>query len=156
MWIALVASLGLNLLVVGIVAGVGYSARHAGGMRGSDLGPAMLRYSAGLPAERRAQVRAGLEAERDKIKPLRDEVRQARREAGEALMREPFEPARFRAAQARLMEAETNLRRVGLDVFTDMASKLTGEERRELAAMLARRRGGHGPHERGNEAASRR
>jgi Spy/CpxP family protein refolding chaperone len=82
-----------------------------------------------LPPERRREVWSAVEADRAAIRPLRQVVRDAREEARKALLVEPFDAARYAAAQKRLFDAEQEMRLRGLDVIQAIAQRLTPAER---------------------------
>lgn len=140
MWIALTASLAVNLLVVGVVVGAGFTRPLSGGPAGWSLGFNLVRYSMSHSAETKAETRRILAAERPRIQALRREAREARRAAGEALAANPFDPVRFREAQGRVIDVERRLGEQSLDGLVAIASKLTAEQRQEFVNSHAMRR----------------
>ena len=131
MWVALVASLALNLLVVGVVIGAGMFRRHFDGTTASAIGPGLVRF--GLSnTESRAETRRILMSERERILPLRRELRDARRGVVDALLAEPFDPAKFRAAQATVVALERRLGEESLDAVTAVAGTLNADQRKEF------------------------
>lgn len=130
---ALIASLALNLLVIGAVAGTMYSFRkhHPRPPGGEDFG--MMGLTRVLPEERRKEVRKALRADRERLRPLMEEVRVARRAAADKLALEPFDRAGLEAAIAAVGEKERAVRDAAVATFLGHAEKLTGEERAKLA-----------------------
>ena len=138
---ALVASLAFNLLIVGVMAGKALHGRHGDPMAGAGGGMNLLAFARQLPLERRKEVWSVVGTDWETLRPLRAEVRQARSSAREALLAEPFDPARFTEAQTRLLEAEVKARTAMQRLFSAVAGKLSHEERQ----MFARRMGPEGP-----------
>ena len=107
MVIALFTSLALNLVIAG--ATVGFVWRHSGGVSDAQvahLPPNLLSYASTLPAARQKELSERTEAQRQNVRPLRRQLREAREEAVAALVAEPFDRARFQATQAALLVAD--------------------------------------------------
>lgn len=131
---ALIASLALNLLIVGAVAGTMYGFRKHHprfAERGEDFG--MMGLTRVLPDERRKEMRKLLRADRASLRPLMEEVRNARREAAGKLGAEPFDRAALEAAITNVAEKERTVRSAAVTAFLGHAEKLTAEERAKLA-----------------------
>jgi uncharacterized membrane protein len=139
--IALLTSLAINLLVIGALIGIGLSFRNAALLGSGQIGANFGRFVAGLPAERRGEVQRIAAAERPSLLPLRRDTRLARQALADALTVEPFDKARFLAAQQRVLELETEFRRQTMPMMASIAAALTPAERRSFL----RWRGGHGP-----------
>lgn len=144
MWIALIASLAVNVAVIGVFAGAGLSMRYGGAGIGGGPGPALMRFADTLPAERRQVIRAQMQGQRGVITPLRREVRQARGEVIRALQAEPFDKAAFLAAERRVLAADTRLREAGAQALAEIAAVMTAEERRNFTSLRHMRRHGRG------------
>ncbi len=135
----LIASLAFNVLIVGAVASRVWHVRHGGGFAGpatSAAGANIAVFTAGLPAERRQAVIAAIRDERQALRPMRDEARQARQAVRLALSAEPFEGSALALAQARLLEAEVKVRTASQRLIASIAVILTPEERRAFAAHI--------------------
>ena len=133
---ALIASLALNLLVIGAVAGtmIGFGKHHGprgGHPRGEDFG--LMGLTRTLPEERRKEIRKQLREERGKLRPLFEEIRTARREAAEKLAAEPFDRAALESALAGVGDRERTLRQEAIAIFLGHVERLTADERRTLA-----------------------
>ncbi len=63
-----------------------------------------------LPPERRKELSARTEEQRQIVRPLRRQLREAREECVKALVAEPFDSERFHAAQSRLLVADQKAR----------------------------------------------
>lgn len=127
---ALIASLALNLLVLGTLAGAAWRYRSPE-MAAMQYGPGnIVSYVGDLPADRRTALWKQTAEPRRALNPLRRAVRAARREAFATLTAEPFQPQRYIEAQGRLIEAEREQRTAAAKLFADVASTLTPEERR--------------------------
>ena len=155
----LLASLALNLLILGTVAGTVLAHRGSGGAGfGNGGGPDLNigRMVAGeqglrgfvrtLPKERRLIFRAAAEQTRQTLQPLRLTVRKAREDATLALKSEPFESARFEKARGDLIDAESNARRAGVAILAGAVAQMTAAERDQFQAWRRRHeRGGPPP-----------
>ena len=131
LWIALIASLAINALLIGIVLRSLWHMRSGFILTGGGLESGLPAFVGTLPRDRQEALRnerlADLPAT---LRPLRQELRLARIEAARAFMAEPFDKAAFVAAQGRLFEAEANLRRSVRQLLPDVAERMTYEERR--------------------------
>jgi uncharacterized membrane protein len=133
---ALIASLALNLLVIGAVAGtmIGFGKHHGprgGHPRGEDFG--LMGLTRTLPEERRKEIRKQLREERGRLRPLFEDVRTARREAADKLAAEPFDRAALESALAAVGERERTLRQEAVNIFVGHVERLTPDERGRLA-----------------------
>ncbi|MFA5951315.1 MAG: periplasmic heavy metal sensor [Hyphomicrobium sp.] len=133
--IVLLASLAVNLLVIGAVVGAGIAIkRHGpphGGRGAEDYG--LMGFTRTLPSDRRKEIRKELKQERAKLRPLVDEIEQARDDAASVLASEPFNRDALRAASDKVTEREQTLKAAGLDMFLNHAEKLTAAERKSLS-----------------------
>jgi uncharacterized membrane protein len=131
---ALIASLALNLLILGAVAGTMYTFHKHGrpppGAR-EDFG--LMGLSRDFPSDRRKAFRKELKADREKLRPLVEEANVARREAADALAAEPFDRAKLEAAIVKVMDRERAVRQSAVTVFLGHAETLTPDERKKLA-----------------------
>jgi len=135
----LTASLALNLIVVGLVAGSIWRARaHQPPVR--SVTPNLLGYTTSLPPERRDQIWNATAGQRQHIRPFRRDIRAAREEAMQTLAAEPFDGEKFAAAQGRLSEAYNRARAAVLSLDLVIANELTPAERRAFPAWREQRR----------------
>lgn len=150
----LMASLALNLLILGTVAGTVFAHRAGHGFGPPDLnigrmvaGEQGLRgFVRTLPKERRVIFRAAAEQTRQTLQPLRSTVRKAREDATLALKSEPFDSARFEKAMGDLINAESNARRAGVAILAGAVAQMTPAERDQFQAWRRRHeRGGPPP-----------
>lgn len=140
--IGLLASLAINVLLLGLIGGSAWRLRDAA--MTNAIGPSMFAYSNTLPGDRRAEIRRLFVERRPVVRPLRVAAQQARREVREAMVAEPFDKARLVAAHDRMIAAETRLRTAIGGVVADAAEKLNAEERRAFTRWRGGRRGGPG------------
>jgi uncharacterized membrane protein len=140
----LVASLAVNLLFAGGVAASVWRHHHGFGHgdRASRGEFPLLGFVRDLPADRQQAVRDQLMAARDKVQPLRKDVRDAWDASNSILTVEPFDKAKAKEAVTRLLDAESKFKLAVTDVLLDTAEKLTPEERRKLQEWRERRRPG--------------
>ena len=135
----LIASLALNLVVVGLVAGSIWRVRaHQPVTRG--VTPNLLGYAASLPLERRDLIWNATGEQRQHIRPFRRDIRAAREEVMHAIAAEPFDGEKFAAAQSRLAEAYNHARAAVQALDLQIATRLTPEERRAFPAWREQRR----------------
>jgi uncharacterized membrane protein len=129
-WVAagLIVSLALNLLVIGAVAGALWRPSPSGPHGGGSAN--LLNYTNTLPTDRRKQLWEATAEARRELRPLRREVRLAREEVLKTLAAEPFDKAKFMAAQTQLGEAHTRARSAVYNLYAVLASHLTPDERR--------------------------
>lgn len=125
----LIASLALNLLIIGLIGG-GMISHRLGRQYDLNLGePGLRGFMHSLPKDRREALRASGEQARVALKPLRQAVRQARAEVDAAMTAIPFDPARVERSFNDLIAAETSVRRAGSSVLISAISQMTPEER---------------------------
>lgn len=137
----LIASLAINLLLVGAALGAFWRARHHGfpGF-GSDLG--MMGFVRQLPGDRQPAVREQLTTERQTLRPLRREVREAWNAANAELAAEPFDKDKLQAAMVKSRAAAAKFDEAISAALVSIAEKLSPEERR----LLKEWRDHHRPH----------
>lgn len=131
MGVALVASLGLNLLIVGALAAA--ALRHRFSPPPHIRQATVLDFTRTLPGERRRALFEATNAERMTIRPFRAEIRRARAESRAALQAEPFDAERFKAAQEHVLAAETRARTAAQALIHAIVVKMSPQERAELA-----------------------
>ena len=136
---ALIASLALNLLVVGAVAG---SFLRGGGPLGGGRGAGnIIGYVMSLPAERRGELMKRSMTIRGEMRALRQQVRVANRERAAAFTAEPFDRQRYIDAQTRQIEADRQIRLLTRDVVAETAAGMTPDERRAFLRWRGPQRG---------------
>jgi len=127
--LALVASVALNLLILGTIGGSIWASRHGPQLAARGSGPHLLGFTRTLPDERRFEIWKVTRSDLRALRPMRKEVRRARARARAALVAEPFDQQKFADAQARVFEAEIALRREAQQLFVTIAAALTSQER---------------------------
>lgn len=140
---ALIASLAINLLILGSMAGHRYFG-HSGpwrGARGDEVG--LMGYARTLDKDRRTAIRRVVQADRPAIRALHDELRKARIAASEVLAAEPFDKEKARAALLAIGEAEARMKAAGLNTFLAAAEQMSPDERAGLVEWWKRRRPNH-------------
>jgi uncharacterized membrane protein len=137
--VALFASLALNLLIVGSLAGAVWRHRGPPTWAGVVI-PNLLGYASTFSPERRKEIWELTRDERSRLRPFRREVRAAREETIKALAAEPFDRQQFAAAQSKQAEAENRTRAAVQDLYLKIAEGLTPEERRAFAHWRDHRR----------------
>jgi uncharacterized membrane protein len=135
--VALFASLAVNLVVVGLVAGALWRFRPLGW---PGAAPNLLGYASLLPPERRKELWDQTAAERSRMRPLRREVRMAREATIRALTAQPYDRQLFLNAQQHQVEAEAQARRAVQELYLKIADGLTPEERHAFAHWRERHR----------------
>jgi uncharacterized membrane protein len=136
--VLLMASLALNLLILGTIAGSVFASRGeriaAPGGPTPALNGGIPGFVRTLPKERRAALRESVEQFQRAARPLRVEAFKSRVAAADALVVEPFDPERLKAAMWRLSDAEARLRSQSVDILVGVASKMTSAERQQFRA----------------------
>ncbi|WP_186002520.1 periplasmic heavy metal sensor [Mycobacterium sp. KBS0706] len=127
---ALVASLALNLLLLGVLGTWLWRSD-------SRSGPSALSEAvATLPEPDRTTLAQLLEQRRAQSKAIGDELRQQRAAVNEALSAEPYDPDKVAAALAAMSDEFKELRGVVQGTILEIMPKLSAEQRRK---MLERR-----------------
>lgn len=129
----LIASLALNLLIVGFVASAIWRHRQETVFAGNAINANLLGFTQTLPAERRQALWRKTAEERHVLRPLRGEVRAARLAVRQVFLAEPFNAAEFAKSQDRLLDAEMRARKEAQKLFLAIANALTSEERAAFA-----------------------
>ena len=137
--ILLVASLALNLFLIGAAAGViALGARIAEASPVARPGPVLRRAAMALTPENRRSFVAVLRESGQAARPTTQQARQLRREAGASVGDTTFDAA---AAKAKLGEARTldQASRARIeDAVIDFAASLPTDERKRFGAAMAR------------------
>lgn len=134
----LIASLAVNLLVLGALAGHFLAKPHKG--QGPET--TLAGFSKTLPGDRQQVLNSAVEADRQSVKQMRQEIRRARREASAVLAAEPFDQAQLKTALEKIVELDSRLKSTGTAIFVEAASKMTPAERRAFKDWRER----HRPH----------
>lgn len=141
LWIALLVSVAVNALLVGVIARSLWQLR-GGAALGGALEGNLASFVSSLPPERRNALRQDALGERPQLalRPLRMELRMARMEAMRIFLAEPFDKKAFTAAQERMLDAEVKLRRAVQRFLPELGERMTPQERRALARATGRPR----------------
>jgi len=137
MWAVLIASLGLNLLVAGIVASAAW---HFQG--GATHSGRLSAYLETLPPQRSEALQSIRERFQPTLRPLRQEIRDTRREAAQLFAADPLDKQALVATHQRLMDAEVRIRQSYAQLMTELAENMTPEERRAFVEWREQRRRG--------------
>lgn len=131
LWIALIGSLAINAMLVGVIVRGLWHVRASVAMTGGGIEASLPAFVSTLPADRRDVLRrAGAPERPGALRPLRLELRRARAEAARIFLAEPFDKQAFIAAQAKLSEAEANLRASIQRLLPEIGASMTVAERR--------------------------
>lgn len=140
MRIALILSLGLNLLILGALAGlliVGAERRSDGalpGLRAVGLGPILP----ALSQDDRRELGARLRDNRDRLAADGRPLGRAVREFADALRSEPFDRAAAEAALTAQRNHGMSLQEHGHGLLLDQIETMDAEARAELAGRIER------------------
>jgi uncharacterized membrane protein len=138
---ALIASLALNVLIIGAVAGTLCLSRWGGGPDGPGFRKSpLLGFARTLPRERADVIRQKLADAQPGMETARKGVRDARTAVRGLLPADPLDQAAFDAALESLVQAETTVARNKKTLFGDVVGQLTPEERKQLHDWLEKRR----------------
>ena len=143
LWVALIVSLALNLLFIGVTVGAFLMGGPWGPPRHRVMAAAMNEVVRSMPDERRKAARKLLDRIRPEIRSLRRQVRKARRATVMAFRSDPFDEAAFKQAAGELEKAEMNLRVAKTAIAVQLGEHLTAEERRQfLRTVMKKSRAG--------------
>jgi uncharacterized membrane protein len=134
---ALIASLMLNLLLLGVFAGTVWATRTEEYAGKGRLG--LLEFIETLPADRRDAIRGFIDTQRPRLRPLRQEVQAERTQAAGVLDADPLDKDKLATAMQRLSEAEHAFHSAINGVFIEAAARMTTEERRTYQAWWLER-----------------
>jgi uncharacterized membrane protein len=136
---ALVASLGLNVAVLGVVGGA-----IVKGPPGPMPGIALWHYARALPDPYRRDLGRALRDSRRDWVGAREALLGQRAALAAALTAEPFDPAAVEAVLARQSRLTDQLVARGTRMLVTQIERMTPDERATYAAALTERRGWHG------------
>jgi uncharacterized membrane protein len=137
----LVASLGLNLAVVGLVAGAAFRGPPDRPM----IGPALWTYARALPDPYRRDLGQELRRSRNDWAPTRDALRGQREALASALTSEPYDRERVAGLLARELELASELGDRGIALLVGQIDRMDPAARAAFAERLRNphpRRGG--------------
>lgn len=148
--IALMASLALNVLIIG---GVATTLLCFGGKGHHHRGSGLMGFVETLPSERAKSIGDKLKADREALRPLRQAQREARGQARSALMAQPFDASAFRTALDNAATAGYEEKKARMGMLADLAAELTPDERQQLHQWFEKRRRHfrHGPKDDGDD-----
>ncbi len=133
--ILLLASLGLNLAVIGVLVGLaGKPARPPRNIRAQDI-VAALTFA--LPEEQRKLMRQTLIAHRRSFEAEHRSPIAVRREFVDALSSEPFDITAFDRILARERDQFISLGNVAYETLLGIVKNMTPEERQAFAQRLS-------------------
>lgn len=137
----LVASLGLNLVVLGLVAG----AILRGPPERPMAGPALGHYARALPDPYRRDLGRALRASRRDWAPGRDALRGQRTALAAALTAEPYDPARVAGLLEQELTLATDLGDRGVALLMTQIDRMGPEDRAAFAGRLQQERARRAP-----------
>ena len=136
----LVASLALNLLFVGGVTALWLKGPPGHGRWGaSQTAFGIMRFSGGLPPERREAVRKHLREARSNLKNVREDLRSARRRAAEVLASSDYTTEKMKVALDAVAENDNRMRALGTAALMSAIGELTPDDRLKLAEAWMKR-----------------
>ena len=141
-WVLLAASLAVNLLIVGAIAGhilLGGPERHFAGRGGPPIMAAIRQLMREMPGDRRKIVREIIKKHRPAIKPLRAARRKARSAAEKELTAQPFDKAKFESALRAVHDAKIKLRKTATPMLLEIIEVLTPQEREKFLKAVKKR-----------------
>jgi uncharacterized membrane protein len=133
----LIFSLALNLLFLG---GIGAAIWHHQNMQKKHGDYGLMRFAKDLPSARQDAFRQQVANARSSYKGQWDSVRTAWIEGNDLLTAEPFDKDKFKAAMAKLRQAENDYKTNLNNSFADIAASFTPEERKLLQSWRAKRK----------------
>ena len=134
--ILLVASLALNVLVIGLAIGAAANWGKAGPPRAFHLAGGPL--SQALSREDRRAIGQAMRENRDLRLPSRQERRAATAEIADILRAEPFDRGALEAQLSRFQGRVAEVRQAASGLMIDRIAAMTAEERGAMADALER------------------
>jgi hypothetical protein len=137
-WSALLAlSLAANLLVAGIA--IGHRVWGGPPDRGGYLQLLPRKFFADLPRQRRHELMGFMNEGGGGMRDLRDQADITSLQIADALEKLPFDPSAVQRAVSDFATGRQGLAAKGSAIITNLVSKLTPEERAQLAASIRQR-----------------
>jgi uncharacterized membrane protein len=132
--LAFIASIVLNVLLVGVLLGQSPRRFDRGAMREQR----MEQVIKDLPATSQSRLRERFQQLRATAEPLFREMRQVQDESVRLLAVEPFDEAVFDGQQAKIIKMRADMTKKLSEGVKNAVKDLTPEERRHFAALLRR------------------
>ena len=132
--LAFIASIVLNVLLVGVLLGQSPRRFDRGAMREQRMEQAIK----DLPATSQTRLRERFQQLRATAEPLFREMRQVQDESVRLLAVEPFDEAAFDGQQAKINKMRADMTKKLSEVVKNAVKDLTPEERRRFADLLRR------------------
>ena len=132
--LAFIASIVLNVLLVGVLLGQSPRRFERGAMREQRMEQAIK----DMPEASQKRIRDRFQQLRAAAEPLFNQMRQVQDEAARLLGAEPFDEAAFDGQQAKINELRANMTKKLSEVVKNAVKDLTPEERRRFADLLRR------------------
>jgi uncharacterized membrane protein len=133
-WALLIASLALNLLVIGIICGSLWAIKRGGLWDAPLFLERTHRFMTRLPADRRKEIRRIFAEYKPQLTPAWREVRQARVNVGR-LIDGDYTPEELEEALGELSQKETRARELATPMIAAMLAALQPQERRLFLAV---------------------
>jgi uncharacterized membrane protein len=136
--LALMASLAVNVLIIGGIAGsMLMGPHHKGPHRGGSI---LLFFARNLPSDRADLIRQNVADAQPALETLRKAERDARENVRAQLVADPYDQAKLDAAVEQLVQADTKEHTARTAVFAKTVGQLTPEERHQLRDWLDKHR----------------
>lgn len=132
--VALVISLGVNLIIFGLIGGAVIGGK---GRAHFDDPLALRSYVWALPDAHRKQMRSQLQADHQMLEHGRQQNVQNRQRVIDSLRAEPFDLNRFAQALTLQQHAQSEMAVSGQRALVSQVAKMTGAERQDFARHLA-------------------
>lgn len=139
----LIASMALNLIIVGGILGAGFAMKRHGGPGGGGRGGVedfgLMRFSREITDKaRKDEIRKELRQAKAELLPKRAEVDQSRLAAAELLAKDPLDREALKAAMTQVREKESDIKSQAINAFIAQVEKLTPAERVALSERWKR------------------
>ena len=131
----LVVSLGINLLVAGMVVGAAFS-HGKSDRRDPFFGGGMRPYVASLPESQREHVRDRLLHNREAAREARQELRRSAQGVRDAITAKPFDADALNSAFSAQRSVYDGIAASGHHALVEILSGMTDEERAQFIARL--------------------
>lgn len=126
----LLGSLALNLLLIGgTVGGMLAGGHHGGRLAHAPIERGIVGFVRSLPRERSEALLKPFEGRKPQFKEAFKSLREARKSAFDVFTAASVDPVQLKAALAHAAEQESRVEAMGTQLFVDLATQMTPDER---------------------------
>jgi uncharacterized membrane protein len=136
MWVALILSLSINLLILGIVIGTKWAVRERGYWDAPLVFERTQRFMGTLPTERRRELRGIFFEHKPRLEPYWAALRQARIRIGQLIASGNYAQEDLDKAMDELFQKELAARAAAKPMIAAMIARLQPGERKDFLSVF--------------------